>query len=101
MLQKKVSHDLQPKNKLVSSSNFESGDKIQIIEDTDERRQKKTKTVVFVHTETDVCDNLGNQAKMVSTEKGLTRQCACDCCKKYSDLNVVVQRLVELIEEKK
>ena len=60
------------------------------------------KTVVLVHSEMDYSeDDVDNPTKMVKGNHGPTRRCVCDCCKKMGNVNELIRRLGELIQEQK
>lgn len=74
---------------------------IQIIETTDPNRHKKMRTVVLVHSEMDMNEREGEViSKATSTENGFKKKCSCECCRKL-DLNELLVRLGELLEERR
>lgn len=72
---------------------------IQVIENTDVSRNKKMRTVILIQTEAELHEG-EVLSKATITENGFKKKCSCDCCRKL-DLNELLMRLGESLEERK
>lgn len=76
------------------------GEKVRVYENSDEKRQKKTRTVVMIQTEFDNPEHEGKQVRSRAEDGSTVKKCNCDCCRKL-DVNELLRRLADLMEEKK
>ena len=99
---KKVTHQVtstrQSKANILNSSKVT--DNVKVVETFDDKRKKKMRTVVLVHTEVDCSEKemegQSGHSKMMRTENGVVKRCNCDL-----DINELLRRLGDLVQEKK
>lgn len=72
---------------------------MQVIEHTDPNRNRKMRTVIVMQTEPELHEGEALSKGMI-TESGFRKKCGCECCRKL-DLNELLLRLGELLEERK